>query len=207
MAAKASPSGLPWPSTMPSMPSSPITPPQSVLSRSSTRHFFARPCRAATRRPTSSPYMGAAGRVISCLERCHSPASCQAVRPSRAARSSRASRSTPAASAIGRSSAFSRAMKRAREPGRRCSLPPSKGGCTGRAVCWITGHWNAVRARCQQWASRSRICAKAASASSASRPACTPAARCAASSASRTRFGRKACRAEAGSSSSWRYWP
>ena len=44
---KASPSG-PLPSVIPSTPSSPITPPQSVLSRSSTRQRRDSPSRAAS---------------------------------------------------------------------------------------------------------------------------------------------------------------
>jgi hypothetical protein len=52
---KGLPSGLPCPSAMPSRPSSPITPPHSVLSRSSTRHLADRPRRAATSRIASSP--------------------------------------------------------------------------------------------------------------------------------------------------------
>ena len=47
--------GCPGRVTMPSSPSSPITPPHNVLSRSSTRHFADRPCLAASQRPTRSP--------------------------------------------------------------------------------------------------------------------------------------------------------
>ncbi len=42
-AANASPAGVSGPSLMPSTPSSPITPPHSVLSRSSASSFFCRP--------------------------------------------------------------------------------------------------------------------------------------------------------------------
>ena len=104
-----------------------MTPPHSVLSRSSTRHLNDRPCLAASKRPTRSPYSGAAAGATSCLARCHSAGSCHAAMPSRAARSSSASRSTPSSSAMPRSASLSRARKRAREPGRRCSLLPSSG--------------------------------------------------------------------------------
>src|SRR5256885_10691034 len=46
-----SPIALPWPSLIPASPSSPITPPQSVLSRSSTRHLLERPWAVASTRP------------------------------------------------------------------------------------------------------------------------------------------------------------
>nr|WP_240530299.1 glycosyltransferase [Novosphingobium sp. PC22D] len=52
MARWASPLAEPCPSAIPSRPSSPITPPHSVLSRSRTRHLRASPLAAASTRQT-----------------------------------------------------------------------------------------------------------------------------------------------------------
>ena len=57
---KASPSG-PFPRVMPSTPSSPTTPPQSVLSRSSTRHRRESPSRAAS---TAAVWRASAGMAV-----------------------------------------------------------------------------------------------------------------------------------------------
>ena len=173
---KASPSALPWPSTMPSSPSSPITPPQSVLSRSSTRHLKERPCCAASSRATRSPYICAAAGCISCLARCHSAGSCQA-----GSRLGRAvvQRQQIRAFSVGQfaHSLVEASDDRAREPGRRCSLLPKSAGNSGSAVCCTILQPNASRAsrRCRQ--SRRRAGQSFRSTASASSAGSKPASR------------------------------
>ncbi len=65
----ASPSGV-SPSRSPRTPSSPTIPPQSVLSRSSTRHFLPSPSRAAITAAVCRASSGSASSATACFARC-----------------------------------------------------------------------------------------------------------------------------------------
>ena len=204
----ASPAPEPSPITMPSSPSSPMTPPQRVLSRSSTRHLRLLPRAAATSRAASSPQAPAASGAISIFACSQRTGSCQRPRPSRAAPRVTSSQSTPPAAAASAAAAFSRATSRAGAPGTTASSPPKTEGLRSRKDCWTTV---APRARPRAQSARSSATAVVTAASAASAGASTGTAprKSRAARARITPSGPNALSpaGSEGSTSSRRYWP